>query len=87
MFAKARSAMEKQGARSSSPHQPVWLYTGGASHQLFFPTKDEVKDDKMNENMKWHEEEGLKSVECWNWGNERTTRKPKKYPPKNNSKI
>ena len=64
------------------PTSRLWLYISGTSHQLFFITKNEVKDDIkwMNENMKWHEEGGLKSVECWNWGNKRTPRKPIKIP-------
>ena len=79
MFAKAQCLMKEHMVRDplrfAPPCPPVLLYTGSVVRQtkLFFLTVNEVKDDMkwINENMKWHEEEGIESWRMlmgWNWG-------------------
>ena len=64
LITKAQGPMEEHMVRI--PLCPLnkleWLYNGGAPNQLVFLTMNEVKDDMklMNEDMKWHEVEGLK---------------------------
>ena len=65
-------------------YQPVLLHTNDMPNQIFSLNMNEVKDGMkwMNDKMKSHAEEGLKSEECWwddTWEKWESQGKPQKF--------